>query len=234
MNKRTTINFFINNPITKLIKNILYDLNMDTIILASGSPRRIEYLKLLGLPFISIPPNIDESIEIGAEPEAAVKDLANCKAEKIAMDLRTGKVTAEPNKPIWIIAADTIISLNGKIYGKAGTREEAASMLKSFSGKIHEVITAIALNKLDNNYNTETFDCRTVRSKVSFDSIKEAEIEFYLNSGEWEDAAGAYKIQGLASCFINHIEGSYSSIVGLPLREFYVMLRDNKYPFRVS
>ena len=102
-------------------------------------------------------------------------------------------------------------------------REDARNMLSALQGKTHEVITAIAL------YNGKSIDCRSVTSTVSFAPLSEGEIEWYLDTGEWQNAAGAYKIQGLASCFISGISGSYSSIVGLPLRELYVMLNDNGY-----
>jgi septum formation protein len=105
-------------------------------------------------------------------------------------------------------------------------------MLRSFSGREHQVWSAVALYKGRAGAATGgAIDCRSAVSTVAFAPLKAEEIEWYLDSGEWRDAAGAYKIQGLASCFITAIKGSYSSIVGLPLREFYVMLRDNGYPY---
>jgi septum formation protein len=98
-------------------------------------------------------------------------------------------------------------------------------MLRKLQGRSHEVITSVALY----NGRKKTTDCRSVVSTVTFAPLSPDEIEWYLNTGEWQEAAGAYKIQGLASCFITGIKGSYSGIVGLPLREFYVMLRDNGY-----
>jgi septum formation protein len=100
-------------------------------------------------------------------------------------------------------------------------------MLRSFLGRDHQVISAVAIYK----GSTKTTDCRSVISTVSFAPLTEGELEWYLDSGEWRGAAGAYRIQGLASCFISGIKGSYASVVGLPLREFYAMLRENGYPY---
>ena len=191
---------------------------MEPIILASGSPRRQEYLKLLGLPFTCMPSTVDEDFDPDSDPESVARELALRKVQKVVNILKD-------ELPPWVCGADTIIALDRKIYGKPRDRDDAGRMLRAFSGKTHEVITAVALF----NGRTQKTDCRSVKSSVTFAPITPREIEWYLNTGEWEDAAGAYKIQGLASCFIASINGSYSSIVGLPLREFYVMLRDNGY-----
>jgi septum formation protein len=100
-------------------------------------------------------------------------------------------------------------------------------MLSRLQGREHEVITAVSLY----SGKAKTIDCRSVVSAVTFAALSKDEIEWYLNTGEWQEAAGAYKIQGLASCFVSRISGSPSSVVGLPIREFYVMLRENGYPF---
>jgi septum formation protein len=194
---------------------------MEQIILASASPRRQEYFRLLGIPFISIAPSIDESCEPGADPTEIAKEIALRKVKKVISSTKDGEFS-------WVCGADTIIALDGKIYGKPADLAEAAFMLNTLQGREHEVITAIAL------YNGKgKFDCRSVTSAITFAPLSPGEIEWYLNTNEWKDAAGAYKIQGLASCFISSINGSYSSIVGLPLRDFYVMLKENNYPFGV-
>jgi septum formation protein len=117
--------------------------------------------------------------------------------------------------------------LDGKIYGKPQNREHARLMLSELRGRTHQVISAVALFCGRKN----AMDRCSVVSTVSFAELEDGEIEWYLDTGEWEGAAGSYRIQGLASCFISEICGSYSSIVGLPLREFYVMLRRNGYPY---
>ena len=173
----------------------------------------------MGLPFTAIPSNVDESFDAGMEASAVVEDLARRKVRKVLHDLK--------EKPPWICGADTLVVLDGKFYGKPENREDAACMLRSFSGRAHQVISGLALY----NGRAGTFDSRSVASSVSFAPLDEKEIQWYLDSSEWQGAAGGYMIQGTASCFITEIRGSFSSIVGLPLREFYVMLRDNGYPY---
>ena len=192
---------------------------METIILASGSERREEYFKILGLPFISIPSPAVENYDSHAKPEIAAKELAIRKVKSV-VELINDK------SPLWVFGADTIIDFNGEIYGKPKDRSDAERMLFSLQNRVHKVITGIALY----NRRKNSIDSRTVTSRVSFAPLSKEEIEWYLSSGEWKDAAGSYRIQGLASCFIKSIKGSYSSIVGLPLREFYVMLKANGYP----
>ena len=199
---------------------------MEPIILASESPRRRDFFTLLGLPFICVPPHVDESFEPGIDPRSLAEELAIRKVSKVA-EMRK-------DAPL-ICGADTVISLDGHIYGKAQDRNEAQRMLRTFQGKTHEVISAVALYKntqLDDKKTegTGTIDCRSALSTVTFAAMTKAEIEWYLDTNEWQGAAGAYKIQGLVSCFIKSITGSYSSIVGLPLSDFFAMLKDNGYP----
>ena len=201
---------------------------MEPIILASGSPRREEYFRLLGLPFNTLPSPVNEDFDNTHDPRLVAQELALRKVKKVVEILEAEPPPASAKAGgTWVFGADTLISLNGTIYGKALDRKEAGRMLLAFGGNTHEVVTAMALY----NGRSKNTDSRVVVSSVSFAPLAPGEIEWYLDSGEWQDAAGAYKIQGLASCFITRIEGSYSSIVGLPLREFYVMLRDNGYPF---
>ena len=196
---------------------------MEQIILASSSPRREEYFRLLGLPFITVAPEVDETFDPNKDARYNVERLAVKKVSKVIE-------THAADNPLWICGADTVVTLKGKIFGKPNNRDEAREMLLALEGNTHEVISAVALF----NRRTDTIDCRSRAADVSFGRIREKEIEWYLDSGEWQDAAGAYKIQGLASCFAYRIEGSYSAIVGLPLRDFYVMLRDNGYLYGAS
>lgn len=193
---------------------------MDPIILASGSLRRQEYFRLLGLPFSIMPSLIDEAVDENMSPQECVEDFAVRKVNKI-ISLLQNRI------PPWICGADTVISVDGVIFGKPRDRDDAQSMLVKLQGRSHEVMTAIALF----NGKENTIDCRSVTSEVSFAALSEPEIEWYLNTGEWQGVAGAYKIQGLAACFISKIQGSYSAIVGLPMYEFYVMLRENGYSY---
>jgi septum formation protein len=193
---------------------------MEPIILASGSLRRQEYFRLMGLPFSIMLSHVDESYTGNKSPQKISRELAARKVTGIIEQL-------QGRPPLWICGADTIIALDGTVLGKPANREDAASMLQKLQGRGHEVITSIALY----NGRTKTTDCRSVTSAVTFAPLLPDEIEWYLNTGEWQKTAGAYKIQGLASCFIMEIKGSYSGVVGLPLREFYVMLKDNGYSY---
>ena len=190
---------------------------MEPIVLASESPRRQEFFRLLGLPFTCMPANIDESFAPGSECRAVTEEFAIKKVKKIAENM----------KDAWICGADTLVELDGTIYGKARDRNEAGKTLSCLQGRTHLVHSAVALY----NGRAKTMDCRTVTSEVSFAPLTEGEIEWYLDSGEWVGAAGAYKIQGLAACFITGIKGSHFCVAGLPIREFYVMLRENGYPY---
>jgi septum formation protein len=193
---------------------------MESIILASGSPRRQEYFKLMGLPFSILPALIDESQVAETDPLKLTAELAVKKVQEV-IKIMEGRL------PKWICGADTVISMGGKIFGKPADREEAAQMLGKFSGKQHNVTTSVALY----NGREGVIDCRSASCSVSFAPLSPAEIEWYLDTNEWQGVAGAYRIQGLAACFITHIKGSPSTVAGLPLHDFYAMLRDNGYPY---
>lgn len=193
---------------------------MESIILASGSLRRQQYFRLLGLPFSIMPSFIDETPEKGRTAKELAGDFAVKKVKKAIETLKD-------RVPAWICGADTIVSVDGEVYGKPQNREDAGDMLRRLSGREHEVFTAIALY----NGRMGVMDSETVSSTVVFAGLCENEIEWYLDTGEWQGAAGAYRIQGLASCFVSSIRGSFSAIVGLPMYEFYAMLRRNGYPY---
>ena len=192
---------------------------MDPIILASSSPRRQEILKKLQIPFVVHPADIDESVP---------KDM---KAHEIGEYLASRKVAAVVKQlPVdqedqWGLGADTIISYRGKIYGKPESQEQAEDFIRTLQGHTHEVITGLSL------YNGAIHDIttRTSINKVTFAPMTDEEIEWYIGTGEWHGAAGAYRIQGLASCFIEKISGSESSVMGLPIFELYDMLSEQNY-----
>jgi septum formation protein len=192
---------------------------MESIILASGSLRRQEYFRLLGLPFSVMSPQIDESYNGVLPPRELAGDLAVRKVRRALELIR--------NSPPWILGADTLVELNGEVLGKPGDRSLAAAMLKKLQNREHRVVTAMALY----NKRNQSIDCRSVSSSVTFAPLGDGEIEWYLDTGEWQGVAGAYQAQGLAACFIEAIHGSYSGVVGLPLRECYVMLRENGYGY---
>lgn len=192
---------------------------MEPIILASSSQRRQEIFKQLGIPYMVVMPEIKEDypedLDLGKVPEY----LASKKIEAAIKILPQGQ-----NVP-WIFAADTLIIKDGKIYGKPESKEEAVQFLKELQNGTHTVITSIALFNGKINY----LSTRTSVNKVTFSSLSEKEIEWYIETGEWHGVAGAYRIQGLASCFISHIEGTQSSIIGLPIFEFYDILKEQGY-----
>ncbi|MCL2758666.1 MAG: Maf family protein [Treponema sp.] len=192
---------------------------MEPVILASGSPRRQEFFKLLGLPFSVISADIDESLCTHTDPEKLTLELAKRKVEKVLHDLNP--------PPPWIFGADTVVTINNKILGKPENRNEAAEMIRELSGCQHKVVTSMALY----NGRKKIIDCRSASCTVLFSSLNESEINWYLDTNEWQGVAGGYRLQGLASCFISNISGSPSTVVGLPLNEFYVMLKDNGYPY---
>ena len=175
---------------------------------------------MMGLPFSILPAEIDESQIDQTSPLKLTGELAKRKVEKV-IEVMKDRV------PKWICGADTVINLDGKIFGKPAKREEAAAMLKELSGKRHKVITSVALY----NGREGKIDCRSATCIVAMAPLTEAEIEWYLDTNEWQGVAGSYRIQGLAGCFISQIKGSPSTVAGLPLREFYVMLRDNGSPY---
>ena len=192
---------------------------MESIILASGSLQRQKVFKMLGLPFSSAPANIDETLCSHTDPMLLTRELAMLKTERLFQKMK--------QKPSWIFGADTVVAINEKIIGKPKDREDAGAILKELSGKQHNVITSIALY----NVRKENIDTRTSCSTVTFAELSENDIEWYLDTNEWQGVAGAYRIQGIAGCFITRIEGCPSNVMGLPLNEFYAMLKDNGYLF---
>ncbi|GMO43521.1 MAG: Maf-like protein [Termitinemataceae bacterium] len=191
---------------------------MEPIVLASGSLRRQDFFKMLKIPFKIMVPGIDETNTGNLDAKNLAIDISKRKLEK-TMEIFQGKM------PPWIFAADTLVSLDEEVFGKSADRAGAMSTLRKLSGRTHEVWTACALF----NGRKKSIDCRCCNTAVTFAEFTQEDLEWYINSGEWQGAAGSYKIQGLASCFIKKIEGSYSSVVGLPLNLFYTMLLENGY-----
>ena len=195
---------------------------LDSIILASTSPRRQEILKMLSIPFTVISPEYTEKVIFDMKPRELAEFHAIKKVESIA------RKKLDVHMP-WILGADTLIAKSDSIYGKPLNRDDASRMLHSFSGKTHTVITAICL--FDASIND--ISTRISINSVSFIPLDNQQIENYLDTGEWQGVAGGYRIQGLASCFIDKIEGSYSGIVGLPINDLYAILRTHGYKFIV-
>ena len=176
------------------------------IILASGSPRRKELLKSLGIEFEIIKPNADEKILNDESPENLCKRLAELKANSINI---SNKI---------ILAADTIVVIENEILGKPKNNDDAFRMLNLLQGREHKVLTGIALRK--NNKLISDVEI----SRVKFRELNQAQIKAYISSGECDDKAGAYAVQGLGSLLIEYIKGDYYNVVGLPLCKFGKML----------
>ena len=182
------------------------------LILASSSSRRAEILTNAGLPFSVLSSAVDESPLPGEKPDALVLRLANAKAELAA---------ARALGPAIILAADTVVLINGSILGKPRSAEEARQMLEQLSGRTHCVLTGVALVRLPDNERRQF----TESTLVHFRPIAEEELAGYLDTEEPYDKAGAYAIQGLAGRFIPRIEGCYFNVVGLPLSRALSELR---------
>ena len=192
---------------------------MEPLTLASSSPRRQETLKLPNIPFKVIIPNIDETISSAIEPEEIPEFLAREKVTAVIHSL-------PPQQEIlWILGADTIILKEGKIFGKPDSRAQAEAFLREFSGKTHQVITSVVLY----NGRKKTFVSKNAVTKVTFSELSDKEINWYLDTEEWHGAAGGYRIQSLASCFIKSIEGTQSCVTGFAIFELYDMFREEGY-----
>lgn len=170
------------------------------LVLASASPRRRELLLNAGIPFTVQIPHVDEQAKPGEDAVAYVQRIAAKKAEAV-------KAAAED----LVLAADTVVSLNGAILGKPISAAEASMMLKALSGNTHEVLTGICLR-----YGSRSLVDLSV-TKVTFLTLGEEDIAEYVRSGEPMDKAGAYGIQGIASRFVHSVQGCYFNVVGLPV-----------------
>ena len=190
---------------------------MSMLYLASGSPRRRELLGQIGVPFTTLPTVIDET-PLPSEPAVDyVRRLACAKAQVGLASL------AAPGAAV-VLGADTSVVLDGRILGKPQDRADALAMLTALSGHTHEVLTAVALA------NSQRCEVRVVSSQVSFRPLSAVEIEAYWASGEPQDKAGSYAIQGLGAVFVADLHGSFSAVVGLPLCETAALLADFGIP----
>ncbi len=180
------------------------------MILASGSPRRVELLRQLGIDFRVFPSLIEERFDERLSPEDYVIRLAEAKALDIG--------NRYPD--CWVIAADTIVYVDMMILGKPKDYEDAMDMLHRLSGREHEVISGIFICHLDKAKKESRVVCTTVKMK----NLTPTEMEWYVRTGEPFDKAGGYAIQGIGSFMIEWIRGSYTNVVGLPLCELIQIL----------
>ncbi len=185
---------------------------MDNMILASSSPGRKEILEKFGIPFLVRPaPYVEEFTD--EDPEKQVLNLSKNKVLALlnsCPDL-TGSI---------ILGADTCIDIDGKIIGKPKSPEEAEAVLNFLSGRTHLVITALTLY----NGKTSVFTQNRGITEVTFANLSSREVKWYLKTGEWQGAAGGYRIQEQGSLLIESINGSWYNVMGLPIRLFYGMV----------
>jgi septum formation protein len=181
------------------------------LILASKSPRRAEILRATGWDFEAVAANIDETRQDSEAAVAYVRRLAEEKAEKIA----------QQSPDALVLGADTIVVVDDEILGQPGDEATSRRMLQALNGKWHEVVTGVALVRINNSI--RLFDHEVTR--VRFADLSKDEIDWYVATGEPLDKAGAYAIQGRAAPFIEEIQGDYFNIVGLPIRLVYELIR---------
>jgi septum formation protein len=179
------------------------------LILASSSPRRAELLTAAGIPFEVVTVDVDESMQKLEPPGEHVRRLARQKAE--------AALAVHPDR--LVLGADTIVLVSGDMMGKPADRDDAVRMLRSLSGREHEVMTGVAL------VSTRKAVVEVARTRVWMNPLSAREIADYVASGEPLDKAGAYGIQGLGAKFIDRIQGSYSNVVGLPVALVYRLLK---------
>jgi septum formation protein len=180
-----------------------------SLVLASRSPRRAELLAAAGFEFCVEPADVDERARPGEPPEVYVCRVAHDKARLVARRRPTDIV----------IAADTVVVVDGTVLGKPTDDADAAAMLRRLSGRAHEVLTGVGIEAP--GYSQVELD----RTIVFFDALSDEDIKWYVESGEPRDKAGAYGIQGLASRFVPRVEGSYTNVVGLPVALVTRLLR---------
>ncbi len=188
---------------------------LTTLLLASASPRRAEILRSLGIPFTARPVDIPEEPLPGETAEAAAVRLAAEKASAAA-----GREPAA-----WVLAADTLVFIDGAILGKPRDPDEAAAMLRRLSGREHGVVTAVCLRR-----GAGPARGAAEISRVRFAPLADDEIAWYVATGEPRDKAGAYGVQGLGARFIEEIHGSFTNVMGLPARTVYRLLRASPDP----
>ena len=194
------------------------------LVLASGSPRRVQLINQAGIEPDSLrPTDIDETPQRGELPRACANRLARAKAEAALALVRVD----DELKGAYILSADTVVAVGRRILPKAELLDEAAQCLRLLSGRNHRVHTAICLVTPK-----EAFRQRLVETKVRFKRLSDEDIEAYLASGEWRGKAGGYAAQGIAGGFIVKIVGSYSGVIGLPLYETSTLLMGEGYPIR--
>ena len=188
----------------------------DKLYLGSASPRRFELIKQMGIPCEVLSFEMEEIMDQDKAPQDLALELS---------EMKMGACLARYGNPGWIVTADTLIALDEHKIGKPTDREEARRMLIKLQNRIHQVYTGITLFRPSDRKTVSRWD----RTDVQFAPLGEDELEMYLESGEWQDVAGGYRIQEKGGIFIKGITGSYFNVMGLPINLLYGMLRQLKF-----
>lgn len=182
-------------------------------VLASKSPRRKELLKNIGINAEIMPANIDEDLMAGLPPEKMVTELSMLKATDVARSF---------GKDTYVIGADTVVCVDGEIFGKPEDDKEAKAMLEKLSGRSHDVYTGYCVVNCQSGVSVAKFE----RTTVYFRNLSDEEIDSYIKTREPMDKAGAYGIQERGSKFVEKIEGDYFNVVGLPVCALVKLMKE--------
>lgn len=181
------------------------------LFLASQSPRRHSLLRDIGVPY--------EVVRTAAEEMTAGEDARKLAAMNAAAKVRCASLPPGLSGGAFVLGTDTLVTLAGKVMGKPASRPEAVAMMVALSGRTHQVVSGVALGRVTapGVLLEEELRVDTSTTDVTFLPLETADIDAYLDSGEWADKAGGYGIQGLAGLFVSEVRGEYSNVVGLPL-----------------
>jgi len=193
-----------------MLFSLINNLEKLKLILASGSPRRYELLKTLGLEFDVVVSRVDETCDPLLTPEEQVLETAS----------RKGRAVSEKYPDCLVISADTIVVTGKDVLGKPENEKDAYNMLSMLNGRTHKVYTGYGLSYL--HYDAAEYDVES--TAVTFRQLTDEEIWAYINTGEPFDKAGSYAVQGQGSLLIEKIDGCYFNVVGFPLARFYILL----------
>lgn len=195
------------------------------LVLASGSPRRLDLLRELGLDPVVRPPDIDETPLPDEVPSEHVVRLAKEKAAAVFAPY-AAEMAGEVDPDLVVVAADTIVTIGGEILGKPADRADAAATLRRLSGSVHEVVSGVAVTT------DRQATSAAVRTEVRFAELTDEEIAWYVSTGEPDDKAGSYAMQGRGGVFVESISGSHDNVIGLPRHRLAQMLADVGHPLR--
>lgn len=192
------------------------------LVLASSSPRRLALIEQVGMyPDLLNPVDIDETRRKRESPRALSLRLAREKAQAA----RAAPLVRNLGENVFVLAADTVVSVGRRVIDKPQSTDEARDALRLLSGRSHRVFTTIAVVSPDGRERS-----RVVDTKVRFKRLVRSDMDAYLMSDEWRGKAGGYAIQGKAAAFVRWMSGSYTGVVGLPLHETVQMLQAGGYP----